>query len=203
MNALLRRRPLQIAGLALRTCMGYWGIASIQSYAREDLGGVDLTDDQIKMLAQRFRFATVKWITSQPRSLLQWYFVRAWPYYFIVVVSPLVCAFVTWLGRDRAFAFLLFIHASILMVVLTALSPQAWTLQEVAAAFPVVTEQAEPRPTTSNWKALAPTEPEPEPEQAEPESLHEWDGDVSRLGRVVRDANSGSLIDLPLDGNGG
>jgi hypothetical protein len=33
MNALLRRRPLQIAGLALRTCMGYWGIASIQSYA--------------------------------------------------------------------------------------------------------------------------------------------------------------------------
>ena len=58
-------------------------------------------------------------------SLLQWYFVRAWPYYFIVVVSPLVCAFATWLGRDRAFAFLLFIHASILMVVVTALSPQA------------------------------------------------------------------------------
>ena len=93
MNA-LRRRPLQIAGLALRTYMGYWGIASIHSYAREDLGGVDLTDDQIKMLAQKFRFATVKWITSQPLSLLQWYFVRAWPYYFIVVVSPLVCAFV-------------------------------------------------------------------------------------------------------------
>src|SRR4030095_5826359 len=44
MNA-LRRRPLQIAGLALKTYMGYWGIASIQSYAREDLGGVDLTDD--------------------------------------------------------------------------------------------------------------------------------------------------------------
>jgi hypothetical protein len=62
------------------------------------------------------------------------------------------------------------------------------TLQEVAA-FP--TEQAEPEP------------PLPEPEQAEPESFHEWDGDVSRLGRVVRDASSGSLIDLPLDGNGG
>jgi hypothetical protein len=124
MNA-LRRRPLQIAGLALRTYMGYWGIASIQSYAREDLGGVDLTDDQVKMLAQKFRFATVKRITSQPLSLLQWYFVRAWPYYFIVIVSPLVCAFGTWLSRDRAFAFLLFIHALILIVVITALSPQA------------------------------------------------------------------------------
>jgi hypothetical protein len=124
MNA-LRRRPLQIAGLALRTYMGYWGIASIQSNARKDLGGVDLTDDQVEMLAQKFRFATVKRITSQPLSLLQWYFVRAWPYYFIVVVSPLVCAFATWLSRDRAFALLLFIHASILMVVVTALSPQA------------------------------------------------------------------------------
>ena len=30
----------------------------------------------------------------------------------------------TWLSRDRAFALLLFIHASILMVVVTALSPQ-------------------------------------------------------------------------------
>ena len=45
MNA-LRRRPLQIAGLALKTYMGYWGIASIQSYAREDLGvwRVELTN---------------------------------------------------------------------------------------------------------------------------------------------------------------
>src|SRR5262249_38454760 len=74
------------------------------------------------------------------------------------------------------------------------------TLAEVAAAFPVITEQAEPKPTASNWKALAPTEPESEPELTAGER---WDGDISRLGRVVRDSNSGSLIDLPLDGNGG
>ena len=124
MNA-LRRRPLQIAGLALRTYMGYWGIASIQSYAREDLGGGELTDEQVKMLAEKFGFQTVKRLPAQPFSLLQRYFLAAWPYYFIVVVSPLVCAFATWLSRDRSFALLLFIHASILMVVITALSPQA------------------------------------------------------------------------------
>ena len=124
MNA-LRRRPLQIVGLAMQTYMGYWGIASIQSYAREDLGYGELTDEQVKVLAEKFRFITVKLLPSQPFSLLQRYFLAAWPYYFIVVVSPLVCAFATWLSRDRAFAFLLFIHASILMVVVTALSPQA------------------------------------------------------------------------------
>jgi hypothetical protein len=77
------------------------------------------------MLAEKFGFQTVKHLPALPYSLLQRYFLAAWPYYFIVVVSPLVCAFGTWLSRDRAFALLLFIHASILMVVVTALSPQA------------------------------------------------------------------------------
>jgi hypothetical protein len=120
----LRRRPLQIVGLTLKTYMGYWGIASIQGYARSDLGYVDLTDDQVKTLAEKFRFKTVKKITSQPRSLLQSYFIAAWPYYFIVIVSPLTCALATCIGRQRGLAFLLFVHASILMVVITALSPQ-------------------------------------------------------------------------------
>jgi hypothetical protein len=124
MNA-LRRRPLQIAGLALNTYMGYWGIWSIQEHAREDLGNGQLTDEEVKRIAEKFGFITEKRVPTQPFSLLQRYFVGAWPYYFIVIVSPLVCAFATWLSRDRAFAFLLFIHASILMVVITALSPEA------------------------------------------------------------------------------
>lgn len=124
MNA-LRRRPLQIVGLAMKTYMEYWGIASIQSYAREDLGYGELTEEQVRVLAEKFRFTTVKLLPSQPFSLLQRYFLAGWPYYFIVVVSPLTCALATWVSRQRAFAFLLFIHASILMVVITALSGQA------------------------------------------------------------------------------
>src|SRR5262245_16665372 len=37
MNA-LRRRPLEIVGLAVRTYMGYWNPGSIRRYARTDLG---------------------------------------------------------------------------------------------------------------------------------------------------------------------
>ena len=109
MNA-LRRRPLQIVGLAMKTYMGYWGIASIQSYAREDLGYGELTEEQVKVLAEKFRFITVKLLPAQPFSLLQRYFLGGWPYYFIVVVSPLTCALATWVSRQRAFALLLFIH---------------------------------------------------------------------------------------------
>jgi hypothetical protein len=158
MNA-LRRRPLQIAGLALKTYMGYWGIASIQSYARDDLGGGELTDEQVKMLAEKFRFTTVKQLPAQPFSLLQRYFLGGWPYYFIVVVSPLTCALATWVSRQRTFVFLLFIHASILMVVITALSPQAsvrylqpvsmLTLLSVAICIDWLARRARPAATQS------------------------------------------------------
>src|SRR6476660_7967338 len=120
----LRRRPLEIVGLAMETYMGYWNPVTIQKYARTDLGYAKMNDNAVKMFAEKFGFRTVKDPRTQPYSLLQHYFIRSWPYYFIVIVSPLVCAFAVWLSRDRSFALLLFVHASILMVVVTVLSPQ-------------------------------------------------------------------------------
>jgi hypothetical protein len=124
MNA-LRRRPLVIVGLAALTYMEYWDLRLIWKYARSDLGYGKLRDDQIEMLAEKFGFRPTKDLRAQTLSLLQRYFLAAWPYYLVVVVSPLICAIGTWLSRDRAFALLLFFHASILLVVVTALSPQA------------------------------------------------------------------------------
>lgn len=121
----LRRHPLDILGLTLKTYMGYWGIRSIQRYATNDLGYGTLSDDQIKMLAERFGFVTMKQLPVRPFSLSQRYFLAALPYYFVLIVSPLICAVATWIGRHRAFALLLFVHASILMLVVTALSPRA------------------------------------------------------------------------------
>jgi hypothetical protein len=76
-----------------------------------------------------------------------------------VIVSPLVCAFGTWLSRDRAFALLLLFHASILMLVVTALSPQACirylqpvsvlTLLSIAICFDWSARRARPAATQS------------------------------------------------------
>jgi hypothetical protein len=120
----LRRRPWEIVWLAVETYMGYWNPGSIHWYARTDLGYAKMNDDAVKMLAEKFGFRTVKDPRTQPYSLLQHYFLISLPYYFIIIVSPLVCAFAIWLSRDRSFALLLFVHASILMVVVTVLSPQ-------------------------------------------------------------------------------
>ena len=123
MNA-LRRRPLAIVGLTVETYAGYWNLRAIQRYARTDLGYGKLKDSQVKMLAEKFGLQTAKQLPAQPFSLLQQYFLNTWPYYFIVIVSPIIWVLATWLSRDRALALLLFFHASILMVVATALSPQ-------------------------------------------------------------------------------
>ena len=122
-NALCRG-PLQIVGLAVKTYMGYWGIESLQKYTRKDLGYGSFTDGQVKMLSEKFGFVTAKQLPTQPLSLLQRYFLAAWPYYFVVSVSPLICAFAILLGRHRTFAVLLLVHVSILLVVITALSPR-------------------------------------------------------------------------------
>src|SRR4029077_11545663 len=70
----LRRRPLEIVGLAVKTYMEYWNPEAIWSYVRVDLGYGELSDDQIKMLAEKFGFQTVKHLPAQPFSLLQQYF---------------------------------------------------------------------------------------------------------------------------------
>ena len=62
------------------------------------------------------------------------------------------------------------------------------SLAEVAAAFPVITEQAT-RIGTAEPKHF-PNEPEPEATAGE-----RWSGDVGRLGKFVGG-------DLPLDSNG-
>ena len=124
MNA-LRRRPFEILGLAVKTYEGYWIPKDIRRYARTDLGYGKVNDDARRMFAENFNFQAVKDLREQRQSLLQQCFLGSLPYYLILTVSPLLCAFATWLSRDRAFAFLLFIQASILMVVVTALSPQA------------------------------------------------------------------------------
>ena len=123
MNA-LHHRPLQIIGLTVKTYLGYWQIQGIRHYARSDLGYGKLTDENLKMLAEDFGFKTESNLAARPLSLLQLYFLQCWPYFFVVLLSPLTCALAAWLGRGRSFALLLFIHVSILMLVITALSPQ-------------------------------------------------------------------------------
>lgn len=110
----LSRNPMEIMRIAGKTFLGYWDIPSIRSYANYDLGHVNPSGEVLALLAQKFQWAAPKNIT-ETSSLLKRYFLAAWPYYLVVVLSPLWAAILIGLASEKKYAVLLFFHSSIML----------------------------------------------------------------------------------------
>jgi len=110
----LVRNPLGIMRLAGKTFLGYWEISSIKNYAKYDLGHVNPSRENLVLLAQKFHWAAPENIIKTT-SLLKRYFLAAWPYYLVVVLSPLWAAVLIGLASEKKYAVLLFFHSSIML----------------------------------------------------------------------------------------
>ena len=88
----LRRNPWQVLGLAGQTFAQYWNLRDLRYYATIDLGHNDLTEEQADQLAEHFHFATDGRIIGAPPTLLQRYFLLAWPYCYFLLLSPILGA---------------------------------------------------------------------------------------------------------------
>lgn len=116
MHALFRS-PLQVLRLAAQTFGQYWNLRDLHYYASLDLGHNDLTDEQIAMLAERFHFATDGRIIGAPPTLLQRYFLLAWPYCYFLLLSPIIGILAVYFTRERPLALFLLIHLVIILTV--------------------------------------------------------------------------------------
>jgi hypothetical protein len=72
-------------------------------------------DDFIALVAARFHFALPKEV--QTNSVLQRYYVRGWPYYFVLLLAPFLAGLALIFPSLRKYALLLFIHISLLVTV--------------------------------------------------------------------------------------
>lgn len=113
----LRRNPLQVLGLAVRTFGQYWNLKDLRHYATIDLGHHDLTPEQNAMLAESFHFATDGRIVGAPPTFLQRFFLISWPYCYFILLSPLLGVWAVYLGRERQIASLLLLHLAIILAV--------------------------------------------------------------------------------------
>jgi hypothetical protein len=111
----LRRNPLQVIRLAAQTFAQYWNIEDLRSYARIDLGHVDLTLEQRAMLAQRFHLATDGQITGAPLSVLQHYYLLFSPYCYFVLLSPMLGLVAIYPCREKQYALLLLLHLGMIL----------------------------------------------------------------------------------------
>jgi hypothetical protein len=123
LNALFHR-PQEIMWLSFKTFAGYWNVEEVRKFATTDLGHVDLPPEEVDLLAKTFHWATPPSITTEPKTLLQKYFLGAWPYYFVALLAPFWCAFSVFL-RDRVnYSLFLLFHSGLLFTTTIALSEQ-------------------------------------------------------------------------------
>jgi hypothetical protein len=85
--------------------------------ARWDLGAGILKDSDLKLLAERFHWAGRADIRAEPQTFTKWYYVTAWPFYFVTLLSPLLAFVLLFVTRSKANAWLLFIHTEVLFAV--------------------------------------------------------------------------------------
>src|SRR6266513_5603973 len=110
----LWRNPLGILGIGWRTYVGYWNVAMMKKCAVADFSFRRPPDDKlIALLASRFHLTYAKGTTTM--SATQLYYVVAWPYYFLILLAPLLSGFAIALRSVRRYAILLFVHISIMM----------------------------------------------------------------------------------------
>lgn len=121
----LRRNPLPIFGLGLRTFIAYWSLKDLRDYARNDLGRVDLTPEQTAYLAERFHYSVDPKIAEAPRSVLQRYFIASVPYCYLILLSPIWSLFILYRNREWQFALFLLLQLGIIlgMAVIFSVAP--------------------------------------------------------------------------------
>ncbi|PYV77883.1 MAG: hypothetical protein DMG96_09745, partial [Acidobacteria bacterium] len=78
-----------------------------------------LTEQQLRSQnAERFHFVlTSADIASNPQTLTKWYYIAGWPYYFVVLLSPLLSFVLLFVAANKACPLLLFVHSAVMFAV--------------------------------------------------------------------------------------
>ena len=109
----LSHHPLGVLSLPWHIYQEYWSVQALKQFAERDFSLHNPpTADLIALLATRFHLTQDN---GAPRSFLQWYYIGAWPYYFLVLLAPLLSGLAILLKAGRPYAIVLFVHISIMM----------------------------------------------------------------------------------------
>jgi hypothetical protein len=115
MNA-LRRNPFGVIKMAWRVYSDYWSKSALKDAARSDFGFNNPPREELmELLASRFHMALDE--QKQTTSSLQKFSVRAWPYYFLILLAPLLSGIATIFRPTRPYALLLFLHITVSLTV--------------------------------------------------------------------------------------
>jgi hypothetical protein len=127
LHALLRR-PLDVAMLGVKTFLDYWDFSRIHRQANVELGKAQRPNNwpekMTSALAEHFRLSPPPPEDTKTYTLLQRYYLRARPYYYVVLMAPFICTGLIFFVSE-GYGSLLFLHSWILFGTATFLSMTA------------------------------------------------------------------------------
>ena len=123
LNALLRR-PLDVISLGAKTFLHYWNFKHIHRQAKVELGKMRNNWPKEKMIAAHFHLKPPSAREARTNTLSQRYFLRSQPYYYVVLLSPLICVGLIFFLTE-GYVFLLCLHSWILFGTIVILSKDA------------------------------------------------------------------------------
>ena len=113
MHALLRN-PLGLAAIAWQVYSEYWSNEAMKASAEADFCFDNQPQgDFLVLLADRFHLALQKEVPV--KSPLQNYYVKAWRYYFVLLLAPFFASLALIFPATRKYAVILFVHLSVLV----------------------------------------------------------------------------------------
>ena len=119
----LRRSPISIARLGAQTFLAYLDSNRVYVRAKSDLGklGNNWPKTRAWRVGSHFGLLPPKPGDSESYTLLQRYFLCSQTYYYVVLLSPLLCSILIFLAPE-GYAFLLFLHSWLLFGTVTVLA---------------------------------------------------------------------------------
>jgi hypothetical protein len=119
----LLRRPMSVMTLGAKTFLRYWDFNRLHENAKSDLGkaGNNWPNTKIWDVASHFHLSPPQPGDAEAYTLLQRYFLNSQPYYYVVLLSPLLCCGLIFLVSN-GYISLLFLHSWILFGNITILS---------------------------------------------------------------------------------
>jgi hypothetical protein len=110
----LLHHPGAVFTLGARTFLQYFDVQHLQNQAKSDLGKVDWPVTLTGKMESQFRLAPPRHSGKPRHSILQRYFLGALPYYYVALLSPLLCGILFFFFRESSVS-LLFVHGAIFL----------------------------------------------------------------------------------------
>ena len=158
----LARDPAAIFAIAAQTYYAFWKGLAMERLAQRDLATANVTESQQKSFLDRYHYA----VGNTGATFLTSYYVAGSPYYFGILLSPLLALVLLFLAREKAHAALLFTHIVTVFVVtfLVAIAPNTRSLQPLSlltllavalaakSLYPVMSEEQESQLFPVRWR---------------------------------------------------